>query len=270
MKKGSFTLVLWLWFVQFVPLQPAFATESLVKPSNVTAPENAPTCAGVTVVMTVKFDNYPEEFYYRLFDGVTAQLLFESDLGYYQNSNATENIEFCLERGKLYTLKIYDAFGDGFCYDDGYVSLDYDKDDLTNPGFPVFINFDNGEGCYGHSQIIHSFTTPTLPPTCNDGIQNQDETGIDCGGACGVCSEPVFSNPPSNATLSYAEALAHRFSNLSYSNNVVGDCAISGTVVPVVVDDYTVCGGTRTATWSFTDRCGRPISHSQTITVSPA
>lgn len=26
------------------------------------------------------------------------------------------------------------------------------------------------------------------PATCSDGIQNQDETGIDCGGSCGVCS----------------------------------------------------------------------------------
>ena len=25
-------------------------------------------------------------------------------------------------------------------------------------------------------------------PTCIDGIQNQDETGIDCGGSCGACS----------------------------------------------------------------------------------
>ena len=24
-------------------------------------------------------------------------------------------------------------------------------------------------------------------PTCNDGIQNQDEVGIDCGGSCGAC-----------------------------------------------------------------------------------
>ena len=27
-----------------------------------------------------------------------------------------------------------------------------------------------------------------VPPTCDDGIQNQDETGIDCGGPCTGCS----------------------------------------------------------------------------------
>ncbi len=26
--------------------------------------------------------------------------------------------------------------------------------------------------------------------SCTDGIQNQDETGIDCGGACGLCGPP--------------------------------------------------------------------------------
>jgi hypothetical protein len=24
-------------------------------------------------------------------------------------------------------------------------------------------------------------------PSCEDGIQNQDETGVDCGGVCGAC-----------------------------------------------------------------------------------
>jgi hypothetical protein len=35
--------------------------------------------------------------------------------------------------------------------------------------------------------------------TCSDGIKNQDETGIDCGGVCGVCLEGTqgtwFSHP---------------------------------------------------------------------------
>jgi hypothetical protein len=24
-------------------------------------------------------------------------------------------------------------------------------------------------------------------PSCDDGVQNQDETGVDCGGACAAC-----------------------------------------------------------------------------------
>ena len=29
---------------------------------------------------------------------------------------------------------------------------------------------------------------PTNDPTCTDGIQNGDETGVDCGGSCTPCS----------------------------------------------------------------------------------
>jgi len=40
---------------------------------------------------------------------------------------------------------------------------------------------------------------PCAPcPTCNDGIQNQGETGIDCGGPCGACPPPP---PPPGETI---------------------------------------------------------------------
>ena len=40
--------------------------------------------------------------------------------------------------------------------------------------------------------------TGAAPPTCSDGIQNQGETGIDCGGPCKACSgtPPPPDNPP--------------------------------------------------------------------------
>lgn len=38
----------------------------------------------------------------------------------------------------------------------------------------------------------NSVTPPPVPETCTDGIQNQDETGIDIGGVCG---EPVVTQP---------------------------------------------------------------------------
>ena len=33
-------------------------------------------------------------------------------------------------------------------------------------------------------------TCATPVPTCNDGIRNQDETGVDCGGVCPACAAP--------------------------------------------------------------------------------
>lgn len=39
---------------------------------------------------------------------------------------------------------------------------------------------------------INQLTCPPPPPieTCYDGIQNQDETGVDCGGVCQACYVP--------------------------------------------------------------------------------
>lgn len=50
----------------------------------------------------------------------------------------------------------------------------------------------------GHNGLVHidfdNFTICTEQeepePTCSDGIQNQNETGVDCGGPCSECSTP--------------------------------------------------------------------------------
>jgi hypothetical protein len=41
-------------------------------------------------------------------------------------------------------------------------------------------------------------STPTATPTCSDGIQNQGETGVDCGGPCGACPTNVCTGNGSN------------------------------------------------------------------------
>jgi hypothetical protein len=38
--------------------------------------------------------------------------------------------------------------------------------------------------------------TPEPQATCDDGIQNGDETGIDCGGSCSACEEPSTMSTP--------------------------------------------------------------------------
>jgi len=47
----------------------------------------------------------------------------------------------------------------------------------------------------GYTQLelyLNEVDGEITPPseTCFDGIQNQDETGIDCGGVCTACAEP--------------------------------------------------------------------------------
>jgi hypothetical protein len=58
----------------------------------------------------------------------------------------------------------------------------------------------------------------TKPPTCTDGILNQHEEGIDCGGECVACAllqleplrvarEPKLFSFPSSPTVAYAEVV---------------------------------------------------------------
>ena len=42
----------------------------------------------------------------------------------------------------------------------------------------------------------------TCDPTCSDGIQNQGETGVDCGGPCGACSSSSSSGGGSSSSSS--------------------------------------------------------------------
>jgi hypothetical protein len=69
-----------------------------------------------------------------------------------------------------------------------------------NDGDPNTINDVITSGCV-------CIGTPTGPNTCTDGIQNGNETGIDCGGSCPPCQAPdalcgivtVYVNPDSPA-----------------------------------------------------------------------
>ena len=47
-----------------------------------------------------------------------------------------------------------------------------------------------GEECIGYD--CEGTNPPS--PTCSDGIQNGDETGVDCGGSCPACETPPFGN----------------------------------------------------------------------------
>lgn len=58
----------------------------------------------------------------------------------------------------------------------------YKKKRFTIAIIFIFIVVVVGGGLY--------FLLRSNPPTCFDGIQNQGEEGIDCGGPCGLCEKP--------------------------------------------------------------------------------
>jgi hypothetical protein len=80
-----------------------------------------------------------------------------------------------------------------------------------------------------------------------------------------------FLNVPSNVVVSCDMApLPTAFPNLTFTNNSTGNCSINATVTPVVTGSATSCGGTITATWTYTDFCGRTSTAVQVVTVQPA
>jgi len=81
--------------------------------------------------------------------------------------------------------------------------------------------------------------------------------------------EPSFIDPPGDMSFDCTmDDLTP--GPLSYENGDP-DCPISGSVDPDIVENVTdLCGGTITATWTFTDDCDRTITHTQVITIAPA
>ncbi|MBK7787666.1 MAG: hypothetical protein IPJ54_03605 [Saprospiraceae bacterium] len=81
----------------------------------------------------------------------------------------------------------------------------------------------------------------------------------------------AFQNVPPNEVVSCDMApQPSSFPSLTFTNGSTGNCSINATVAPVVTGAATSCGGTITATWTFTDFCGRTSTATKVVTVQPA
>ncbi len=138
-------------------------------------------CTGVQVTLTILLDNFPQETSWELRqdNSVIAQGGTYGHLP--DRSTVTE--EFCLADG-CYDLVFYDSYGDGICctYGEGFYQLTQDSDGTVLAEGSNFGSVNTTNFCLGAPNV----------PTCEDGFQNGDETGIDCGGEqCPACpTEP--------------------------------------------------------------------------------
>jgi hypothetical protein len=80
---------------------------------------------------------------------------------------------------------------------------------------------------------------------------------------------PVFVNPPVDSVLSCEEIILYSPDSLLYSNSESGSCALSGMVAPIMSGSHTICGGTYTISWTYSDSCGTTLEHVQIITIEP-
>lgn len=133
-------------------------------------------CEDNAVNLSIKLDNYPEETSWTLKTSGGATVASGGTYGN-QPDGATVTANFCLADG-CYVFTIADAYGDGICcaYGNGSYSLTSGSTVLASGG------------SFGSSESTNFCLSGSSGPTCNDGIQNGNETGIDCGGpSCAPC-----------------------------------------------------------------------------------
>ena len=136
-------------------------------------------CTENEINVSITFDNYPEETAWTLKNagGTTVAS------GTYSAANAdgsTVNETHCLPDG-CYDFVITDAYGDGICCSYGNGSYTVTNGSTTLASGGSFTSSDATNFCLGGAPA----------PTCTDGIQNGNETGVDCGGPdCTPCVTP--------------------------------------------------------------------------------
>jgi hypothetical protein len=138
---------------------------------------SCPTCpACTTVSVRITFDNYPEETSWSIKNSSGATVASGGTYGS-QPDGSTLTLTPCLADG-CYDFTITDAYGDGICcaYGNGSYAV-------TVGGSTVAAG-----GSFTTSQTTNFCIGGGPAPTCNDGIQNGSETGVDCGGSCAPCA----------------------------------------------------------------------------------
>ncbi len=138
------------------------------------------------VVVTINLDNYPEETSWTITDGSGSTVASGGTYGS-QPDGSTVTITECLADG-CYDFTINDSYGDGICCAYG------------NGSYNVTVNGSTvaSGGSFGSSETTNFCIGGGPVETCDDGIQNQGETGVDCGGpncpACETCDDGIQNN----------------------------------------------------------------------------
>lgn len=162
-------------------------------------------CFDGVLQLTINFDHYPAEtsWVIRTTQGITVAEggPFTEAVGL---STYTQDIS--LPAGH-YVFSIVDSYGDGICcnYGDGsYALIDMNGHDILS-------------GTAFTAAASVAFCTRDAVPSCEDGIQNGSETGIDCGGSCVPCQEQActseimaFTDFETDMGIWQAETLARR------------------------------------------------------------
>ena len=148
-------------------------------------PPCVPVCTDNEVTLTIIFDAIPEQVSWDFVDA--AGNVVASGGNYDQSYSGNTVLEpVCLPDG-CYDFNMYDSGNDGLCCRFGAGNYKLTEDvsgDLLASG-AVYGALETTPFCIGNP----------VGPTCNDGIQNGDEEGVDCGGSfCPPCNPTPTCN----------------------------------------------------------------------------
>ncbi len=152
-----------------------------------------------TITVSITLDNYPEETSWDIRDASNNVIASGGTYGS-QPDGSTVNIDVCAADG-CYDFTIYDSYGDGICCAYGNGSYNVNAGGVTVASGGAFGSSETTNFCVGDGGPVLGCTDPSAHnydadatqddgscETCTDGIQNGDETGIDCGGSlCDAC-----------------------------------------------------------------------------------
>ncbi|NNE29369.1 MAG: hypothetical protein HKN16_07020, partial [Saprospiraceae bacterium] len=141
-------------------------------------------CTDNELTLTIVLDNYPEETSWTVTDDGTGGTVASGGTYGGQADGSTVVEDICIPNG-CYTFTISDTYGDGICcsYGNGsYVLVDGSTTLASG-------------GQFGSSEATPFCLGGGPAPTCTDGVQNGNETGVDCGGpdcaACPTCTDGI-------------------------------------------------------------------------------
>ena len=143
-------------------------------------PDCAPCpCLGTLVTVSITLDNYQQETSWSIIDanGLTVAFIDYYDPEIYPDGT-TVDTEVCLPAG-CYDFQIDDTYGDGICCGYGNGSYVVTREGAILASGGEFAHSETTNFCLGGAG-------PTA--TCDDGILNGNEIGVDCGGPdCAPC-----------------------------------------------------------------------------------
>ena len=145
---------------------------------------------------------------------------------------------------------------------------------------PEVANVTALDNCTNNVVVMFNQNEDNLGLACEGGVVVRTWTAMDdCGNMAiqgvqniNVLPAPMAEfEPVSPETISCEEAFNFQASDLYYSNGVTKSvCAIQGSVPGTVTPDFSVCGGSITVNWTYSDECGRTINAEKVYTVTPA